>query len=70
MEHGTGKVRRIIDADGAVLAVIYLMNDGWHIKHDNRHDRHAWEGPYATAQDAADSFEPISATGAIPGITR
>lgn len=67
---GTGKVRKIIDADDTVLAVVYQLDDGWHIKHDNRHDRHGWEGPYATVEDAADSFRPMSATGAIPGFTR
>jgi hypothetical protein len=66
----TPVVREIVDDRDQVLAVIYKLRDGWHIKHDNRHDRFAWEGPYASPEAAAKDFQPISSTGAVPDLLR
>lgn len=70
IKEGSGKMCELADESGSVVAVLYLMDDGWYIKHDNRHDRHAWAGPYSSPTEAAEAFTPISATGAIPGLTR
>jgi hypothetical protein len=67
----TNRVYDLVDAstDG-VVGTAYLMLDGWHVKHANRHDRYAWVGPFADLDDVIDRFETISATAPVPGIVR
>lgn len=47
------------------LATVYLMKDGWHLKHTHRHDRFAWTGPYTSPEEASEHYTPIEATGPI-----
>jgi hypothetical protein len=34
------------------LASVYRMKDGWHTKLASDHTRHAWSGPFDSAEDA------------------
>lgn len=53
------------DADeGKRLATVYRMKDGWHAKLTTEHTRHAWSGPFASAEDAFDAFKASASTPA------
>ena len=43
------------------LATVYRMKDGWHTKLATQHTRHAWSGPFASAEDALEAMKaPVS----------
>lgn len=46
------------DNDGGSkrLATVYRMKDGWHTKLASQHTRHAWTGPFHSAEDAFDAM--------------
>lgn len=56
-----------VDIDVPV-GTVYLLRDGWHLKHTHRHDRFAWVGPFGSPEEAADRYSPIEATGPIARI--
>ncbi|WP_157411960.1 hypothetical protein [Agreia sp. Leaf283] len=39
------------------LATVYRMKDGWHTKLATQHTRHAWSGPFDSAEDALEAME-------------
>jgi hypothetical protein len=45
------------------LATVYRMKDGWHTKLASQHTRHAWAGPFDSAEDA---FEAMKASVSAP----
>ena len=51
-------------AGGKRLATLYRMKDGWHTKLATEHTRHAWSGPFASAEDAFEAFKVSASTPA------
>ena len=45
------------------FATIYRMKDGWHTKLASQHTRHAWAGPFDTAEEA---FQALKASVSEP----
>lgn len=45
------------------FATVYRMKDGWHTKLASQHTRHAWTGPFDSAEDA---FEAMKASVSEP----
>lgn len=39
------------------LATVYRMTDGWHTKLATQHTRHAWSGPFDSAEDALEAMK-------------
>lgn len=39
------------------LATVYRMKDGWHTKLATQHTRHAWSGPFVSAEDALEAMK-------------
>lgn len=39
------------------LATVYRMKDGWHTKLASQHTRHAWSGPFDSADDALEAMK-------------
>jgi hypothetical protein len=49
------------DGEPTRLATVYRMKDGWHTKLASQHTRHAWAGPFESAQDALEAMRaPVS----------
>ncbi|KQO11411.1 hypothetical protein ASF06_01785 [Agreia sp. Leaf244] len=44
------------------LATVYKMKDGWHTKLASEHTRHAWSGPFASAEDAFQAMKASAST--------
>ncbi|SMQ58425.1 hypothetical protein [Agreia sp. VKM Ac-1783] len=60
LDFESDKVAVIVRNDAAGqpqrVATVYLMKDGWHAKSAMLHTRHAWTGPFATADEALATF--------------